>query len=168
MARWKLMTPHYLKVPGEKWEYTENDRTTGRPKRIQFEVPRLLDPRDSSNWTRRWGRADNEDGEIVVCHKGKGEESDIEFIGDPSPDMVPVDDEAKEISAKFEKRWDAKPENMAGDFSQSLVDRFQNEMAEIKAKPPEIPGMADLISAMKSMAESNQKVLETVTATRRV
>ena len=30
MARWKLMTPHYLNVEGETWEYTENDRQTGR------------------------------------------------------------------------------------------------------------------------------------------
>ena len=38
MARWKLMTPHYLNVEGETWEYTENDRQTGRPKRVQFPV----------------------------------------------------------------------------------------------------------------------------------
>ena len=48
MARWKLMTPHYLNVEGETWEYTENDRQTGRPKRVQFPVPRLLDIRDPS------------------------------------------------------------------------------------------------------------------------
>ena len=75
MARWKLMTPHYLNVEGESWEYTENDRQTGRPKRVQFPVPRLLDIRDPSCWTNRWGNKDNEDGEIIVCHSGKGEKT---------------------------------------------------------------------------------------------
>ena len=48
MARWKLMTSHYLNTPGEEWEYTENDRNTGRPRRIKFPVPRLLDINDPS------------------------------------------------------------------------------------------------------------------------
>lgn len=160
MARWKLMTPHYLNVPGEEWEYTENDRTTGRPKRLKFQVPRLLDTRDPSNWTNRWGNKDNEDGEIIVCWQGKGEASDIVFIGDPTPDMVPVDDEAREISAKFETRWKAKPEAMAGDYSQSLVDKFQIEMAEQRAKPPEVPGLAELTAAIGSLVQTNQKLLE--------
>ena len=44
MARWKLMTPHYLNVDGEEWEYQETDRQTGRPRGTKFRVPRLLDP----------------------------------------------------------------------------------------------------------------------------
>jgi hypothetical protein len=160
MARWKLMTPHYLNVPGEEWEYTENDRQTGRPKRIKYQVPRLLDIRDPSNWTNRWGNKDNEDGEIIVCWQGKGESSDIVFVGDPTPDMVPVDDEAREISATFEARWKTKPESMAGDFSQSLVDKFQIEMAEAQAKPVEVPGLAELTAAIGSLVQTNQKMLE--------
>ena len=161
MARWKLMTPHYLNVEGETWEYTENDRQTGRPKRVQFPVPRLLDIRDPSCWTNRWGNKDNEDGEIIVCHAGKGESKDIVFIGDPTPDMLPVDDEAREISATFENRWKAKPENMAGDYSQSLIDKFQVDLAVAQAKSSEVPGMADLIANIGKLVETNQKVLET-------
>lgn len=160
MARWKLMTPHYLNVPGEEWEYTENDRTTGRPKRVKFPVPRLLDTRDPGAWTNRWGNKDNEDGEIIVCWEGKGDSKDIVFIGDPTPDMMPMDDEAKAISATFETRWQQKPENVAGDFSQTLVDRFQVELAEAQAKPAEVPGMADLTSAITELVKVNQKVLE--------
>lgn len=154
MARWKLMTPHYLNTPGEEWEYTENDRTTGRPKRVKFPVPRLLDTKDPSCWTNRWGNKDNEDGEIIVCHEGKGEPTDMVFTGDPTPDMVPVDDEARAISATFEHLWQAKPENMAGDYSQSLVDRFQLQMAEASAKPIEVPGLADLVTAINGLVQT--------------
>jgi len=154
MARWKLMCSHYLNVPGEEWEYQETDRNTGRPIRRKFPVPRLLDIGDPSCWTNSWGNKDNADGEVIVCHEGKGESRDIVFYGDPTPDMVPVDDEAKEISASFEARWKVKPEGMAGDFSQSLVDRFQIEMAEIKSKPAEVPGLADLVGAIKQLVET--------------
>lgn len=161
MARWKLMTAHYLAVPNEEWEYTENDRTTGRPKRVKFPVPRLLDINDPVCWTNRWGNKDNEEGEIIVCWEGKGEKNDITFIGDPTPDMVPVDDEAKEISAKFEARWQNKPESY-GDYSQSLIDRFQVEMADIKAKPVEIPGLAELTKAIGDLVSQNQEALRRI------
>ena len=154
MARWKLACTHYLNVPGEEWEYQETDRNTGRPIRRKFAVPRLLDVNDPSCWTNSWGNKDNADGEIIVCHEGKGESRDIVFFGDPTPDMIPVDDEAKEISAKFEPRWKVKPESLAGDFSQSLVDRFQIEMAEIKSKPAEVPGLADLVGAINKLVET--------------
>lgn len=160
MARWKLMTAHYLNTPGEEWEYTEQDRTTGRPKRVKFAVPRLLDPRDPGSWTNRWGNKDNEDGEIIVCVEGKGEATDIVFYGNPTPDMVPMDDEARAISAKFEPLWQHKPENIAGEYSQSLVDRFNVEAAEAQARPVEIPGMSELTSAISELVKVNQKVLE--------
>lgn len=161
MARWKLMVPHYLNTPGEEWEYTETDRKTGRPKRTKFPVPRYLDPRDPSCWTARWGMKDNEEGEIIVCHEGKGDANDIVFMGDPTPDMSPVDDEAREISAQWEPRWAFKPETQEGDYSQSLVDRFQSELAEVQTKPVEIPGLAELTGAIGELVKQNQKVLET-------
>lgn len=161
MARWKLMTAHYLKTPGEEWEYTENDRTTGRPKRMKYPVPRLLDTKDPACWTNRWGNKDNEDGEIIVCWEGKGEASDIVFFGDPTPDMVPVDDEAREITASFSSRWQTQPENMAGDYSQSLVDKFQMEAAEAQARPVEVPGLSELTQAIGALVQQNQKLVET-------
>lgn len=160
MARWKLMTSHYLNVPGEEWEYTENDRTTGRPRRMKYPVPRLLDVRDPTCWTNQWGTTGNEEGEIIVCHEGKGEARDIVFFGDPTPDMVPVDDEARAISASFEGRWQAQPDNMAGDYSQSLVDKFQMEAAELQAKPVEVPGLAELTQAIGALVKQNQSMVE--------
>ena len=160
MARWKLMCPHYLKVPGEEWEYVENDRTTGRPIRHKFPVPRLLDINDPTCWTNQWGNKDNLEGEIIVCHEGHGEPRDQIFFGDPTPDMVPVDDEAREISASFEKIWQYKPEESSVSHSQSLVDRFQIEMAELRSKPAEIPGLADLTAAIAGQTSLIGKLLE--------
>jgi len=157
------MTSHYLNVPGEEWEYTENDRKTGRPRRLKFKVPRFLDINDPTCWTNQWGTNDDKEGEIIVCWEGKGESSDQIFFGDPTPDMVPMDDEAKEISKSFEVTWSYKPETDTGSYSQSMIDRFQIEMAEIKTKVPEIPGLAELTAAIAANTIQNQKIIETLT-----
>src|SRR5215469_11271581 len=100
MARWKLNDKHHLHVDGTKWEYTETDRSTGRPKRKQFDVPTFLDPADPGQWTvitafDQGGRP--ADGDIVVCWAGKGEAKDLVFAGEPTPDMTPLDDEARAV-----------------------------------------------------------------------
>jgi hypothetical protein len=161
MARWKLLNPHYINVPGTKWEYKEVDRNTGREVRKDLSVPMFLDPRDPNECNYKWGNRDNQEGEIIVCHEGKGEPRDIVFIGDPTPDMVPLDDEAKAISAKFEKIWDHRPESDLQTFSQSLVDKFQIEIAAAQSKPQAqtIEGMTDLVSAMTKMAETNAQLI---------
>lgn len=150
MARWKLMTPHYLNtVSPNEWEYQETDRTTGRPIRRKFLVPRLLNPLDPGDFTNTWGNRDNQEGEVIVCLPGQGEGRDVEFLGDPTPDMVPVDDEARAISASFENQWRYKPDtDTPGNYSQSIVDQFRAEMSDLQTKPAEIPGMSDLIAAI--------------------
>ena len=151
------MTPHYLNVPNEEWEYSEVDRKTGRPKRMKFQVPRYLDPRDPGCWTTSWGLKDDSDGEVIVCYEGKGDSSDVVFFGDPTPDMMPVDDEAKAITATFEARWQFKPENSAGEFSQSLIDNFQIKLAEASAKPQtvEVAGLSDLVASISKLVEAS-------------
>lgn len=166
MARWRLINPHYLNtVDPTEWEYTENDRKTGRPRRTKFIVPRYLDPNDPSDWTNSWGQKDNAEGEVVVCHASKGEDRDIEFIGNPTPEMTPLDDEAKAISASFADLWTYKPDGMGGPtYSQSLVDQFQSEMADAQAQPPapiEVAGLADLLAAMKAQTEAVTAALTT-------
>lgn len=105
MARWQLTEPHYLNVPGTYWEQVSTDRITQRPIRKQFPVPRLLDPRLKDDWN--YGvdggaiRQDDMDGQIIVCYAGKGSPKDIIFEGDPTPGMLPLDDEAREISGKY-------------------------------------------------------------------
>ena len=154
MARWKLMTAHYLNVPGEEWEYKEQDRKSKREVRRRIPVPRHLDPMDPQAWNNRWGSGDNEEGEVIVAHaSGAHEDRDHLFLGDPTPDMVPLDDEARELSAKFSERWRYKPETSEGNYSQSLVDKFQFEMAEARSKPAEIPGMSDLVAAIGALVK---------------
>jgi hypothetical protein len=163
MARWKLITAHYLlTLDKTEWEYTENDRKTGRPKRMKFEVPRYISPLDPADWTNRWGTKDDSDGEVIVCYPGKGTESDIEFLGEPTPDMMPIDDEAKAISATFEPRWAYKPETAEGSYSQSLVDQFQEGMAAVQSVAKQevtIAGLDTLIAAIAKQAEATNALL---------
>lgn len=166
--RWKLMTSHYLMTEGWTWEYSETDRKTGRPKRKSFEVPRYIDILDPGDWTNRWGSKDNEDGECVVCHKGKGLDTDIVFFGDPTPDMVPQDDEARELSASFEEHWRYKPESAEVSHSQSMIDNLQLQMAEVQAKPQqvEIAGLADLVAVMVESQKQQAEMMKTLAARR--
>lgn len=159
MARWKLMAPHYLKVEDCEWEYQEIDRKTNRQVRRKFQVPMLLDPRDPSYWTNKWGREDDAEGEIIVCFADKGDSRDIVFFGDPTPDMMPIDDEAKAISASFTERWSYKPETDEGSYSQSLVDKFQLEMATKESVQPPIQ-IAGMDQMMAQMAASQAMMAE--------
>lgn len=101
MARWRLLKAHYLNVSGTQYEVKETDRF-GKVARKLFSVPRYLDPDSPSDWTQRYGQ---DAGDVIVCHPGRGQRGDIEFAGDPTPDMEPLDDEAVEISAGFLRKW---------------------------------------------------------------
>lgn len=97
MARWRLTASHYLNVPGVKYTREETDRDTGEVAKFDYDVPMFLDIR---NPPRRY----NQDGNIFVTNvKPIGPSRDVYFLGDPTPDMEPVDDEAREISGKM--RW---------------------------------------------------------------
>lgn len=160
MARWKLAAPHYLNVDGTKWEYQEVSRQTGKTVRLQVSVPLYLDPRDPADFTHKWGRDEDNEGEIIVCHAHLAHDSrDVAFLGDPTPDMIPIDDEAKEISASFAERWRYKPEVEApGSFSQSLIDKFQIAMSDIQTKPAHVEGLDLLVNSIAEMVKSNQEL----------
>lgn len=98
--RWRLMTSHYLNVPGTEWEHNESDRTTGKAVRKLYAVPALLDPRNPNDCNR--------EGDCVVAHAVEGlrnERTDVIFLGDPTPDMEPMNDEAEEISNGLKDKW---------------------------------------------------------------
>jgi len=162
MARWKLIASHYLNVADEEWEYTEQSRGNGRTIRKKFKVPRHLDVNDPGCWTERWGPKGDEEGCINVCLEGKGNPGDITFFGDPTPEMLPLDEEAEAISASFESKWKYRPEEFKDGYSQSLVEKFQGELAAAQAKtaPVEIPGLADLTSMIGELVKQNQQVIE--------
>lgn len=162
MARWKLTEPHYLNVPGTKWELTMQNRVTGRPQRKVFEVPLYLNPEDEGDWNVREGY----DGYIAVCHPGKGLPSDREFIGDPTPGMLPLDDEARELTAKFS--W--KPtmgideESKMASFGNQLLNGLIDQMSELQTKATQqqaqsVPGLDQLIAVMTQMMAQQAELI---------
>ena len=162
MARWQLVEPHYLNVPGTKWELTTNNRKTNRPERKSYSVPLHLHPDIEADWTRR----DGEEGIITVCLEGKGHPDgrDIPFIGSPTPGMLPLDDEAREISSKFD--W--KPTQGLDDVSQAeshtskILGGLIDQLTDIKVKASEAPGIAGMdkfMETMSAMMAQNQQIL---------
>lgn len=139
MARWRLTQPHYLNVPGTEWEYKETDRTSGRQGRKIFDVPLLLDPNDSTCY--------NYPGECVVSDGNHPGPKDYIFLGPPTPDMDPMDDEAEKISASLADKWKHPIESLPGQgYSQSLLADFQTQLAAAMAQTP-IQKVAGPVSA---------------------
>lgn len=129
MARWRLTAGHYLNVPGTEIEFKETDRDTGKQVRKVYPVPLYLNPDHAQD--------QNYPGEIVVCHVDKGQGKDIEFIGEPTADMEPMDDEARAISDSLRHKWihpmDSLSPSMEGDYSALLIKRFEDQMAKLLA-----------------------------------
>lgn len=149
MARWRLLNAHYLKVPGNEWEYKETDRSNGRQIRRAFDVPQFLNPYDPQDWNYK---SSPDEGEIIVTNQEDSDYTkDYVFLGDPTPDMEPIDDEAKAISASFANQWKHPIESLSGNYSQSLIDGFQAEMAKTATKPAE--DMKELTAAITAMAQ---------------
>lgn len=122
MARWALRQKHYLKVEGTRWRYEETDRETGERNEQEFPVPRLLDP-DSPRDCRTAGQC-------VVAYKGSEVRGDWVFTGPPTPDMEPLDDEAKALSAGWEPKW-ANPISdlpSQGGFSDALLAGLEKQL----------------------------------------
>lgn len=166
MARWKLTEPHYMLLEEEtRWEYIEIERVTGRPKRTQFVVPRYLHPLDPSDWTIT--RMKNEDGDIVVCNGTNPGPGDLIYHGEPTPGMLPLDDEAKEISNRYS--WT--PTQGLDDVSQGesfsqkllggLIDKISEAQAGLQQQPqPQVEGIGDVLKAMTAMMQQNQEILQ--------
>lgn len=155
MARWKLMTAHYLNTTRPaKWRYSEV--SGGESIEKEYLVPRMLDPKDPKCWTNRAqvgmpisaGGSSDVEGEVCVCIPGRGQPMDIEFIGDPTPDMIPLDEEATAISETFASFWAYKPDTVDNSsFSQSVVDR-----SNVEAPPAtvQVAGLESLVQAMEA------------------
>lgn len=120
MARWRLLEPHHLNVPGTEWEYKEQDQVSGKQVRRVFPVPLLLDPRDASDH--------NYPGEIIVSDGNGAQPRDIIFAGDPTPGMEPLDEAAEKISAARAPSWQHPVDSLPGTFSQSLIENFEKQM----------------------------------------
>lgn len=159
MARWRLTEPHYLRVEGTKWEYTEIDRVTGRPKRTQFDVPQHIDP-NSPDDLKVYGQPDGQDTIVIVSDGDNAQPKDVIFQGDPTPGMFPLDDAARAISARFE--W--QPTQGLDDISQNesfqnkLLSGFIDKMTEMKSGSGSA-GFEQLMSSIMAMMEKQTEIL---------
>lgn len=168
MARWRLAAPHYLNTGDTKWEYSEVDRSTGRPKRTQFDVPRLLNPEDPGDWNYVYskdGFGKPESGEIVVA-QGEHEARDYIFEGEVTPDMVPLDDEAKKISEASAHKWKYKADRLSGTYADEMIKDLTDQVNEVRAKTANAPaeGMTELLTAMTAMMKQNQEMMAALVA----
>lgn len=169
MARWKLLQPHYLAVAGCTWEYREQDMgKRGKQVRREFPVPMFLHPESPDDWNTR----DQEGNGFVTVSNSLDPNfpNDYIFTGDPTPDMEPLDDAARELSAKFKDRWEHPIEGLPAtmNYSQSLLDAAQKTAAEFQAKPQsvEVAGMTDLLATMAAMMKQNQDLIATLASQR--
>ena len=153
MARWRLREKHYLNVrtlpdgTDVVWEQKETSQQTGRSMRKVYPVPLLLDPDIGSDHNHPLG--------IVVCFEGKGAPGDIEFIGDPTPDMEPLDDEAKKISASFKERWIHPIESLENGFSGALLSKLEAAIGALAQKAPPTPSqeMTQMMQMVRDLQE---------------
>lgn len=176
MARWKLTEAHYLKVPGTNWEYNSIDRRTGRPKREIFNVPLQLDPKSIDDLTKHgqpdptFPSRDVEDYIIVVSDVQGTNLRDVVFDGKPTPGMLPLDDEAKAITAECAKGlWDPTPgtddDAQRASFSNKVIDTLMGQMNTLKDevhKAPQIEGVSELMGMIGAMMKQNQEIMTTL------
>lgn len=165
MARWRLTAAHYLNVEGTEWEYKETSQLTGKSVRKVYPVPTYLDPDNPGDWTTRTGPTS---GMLVVSDGEDAQPSDIIFQGHPTPDMEPLDDAAREISAQY--HW-AHPINdlpaTGGSYAEDMIRQMQTQMEDIKTATQQaapIKGMDELLSFLSLMMKQNQQILEHLTA----
>jgi hypothetical protein len=100
------MAAHYLNVPvlpdgtRVEWEHKETSMANGRSVRKLFQIPIVLNPGDSADC--------NYPGEIIVAHDVEGARvprQDYIFIGPPTPDMEPLNEEAEAITERLREGW---------------------------------------------------------------
>jgi hypothetical protein len=169
MARWKLLEGHYIhaKRDGQatEWEYKEVNRANGREIRKKFQVPLHLDPKIETDWTHRPDGPWN-DGIIVVALEGTTDPHDIIIAEkDVTPGMEPLDDEARKITAQASKRWIKVDGDENATYSERLLDKFIQQLADTQATATQAPptqGLDKVLEAMTAMMEQNQKILQTL------
>lgn len=167
MARWKLLIAHYLNVEGTVWEQIEMDQMTGKQVRKRYNVPLHLDIADPTLWNDnilRNPRGEVLGGDIIVAYADKEHNAkDYIFTGKPSPDMLPLDDEAKAISAQYEKVWNAKP-NEDVTYDKRVIERIEEEGARMQAQAQtvKVEGLDKILEQMSAVMQQNAALIATL------
>lgn len=130
MARYRLTSPHYLKVQGTEWEQTELDMVTGKQVRKRYSVPMYLDPDKDPTCL-------NYPGECIVSSKADPLfPRDLVFDGPPTLEMTPLDDEAVAEVERQMKRGEHPIESLPGQlFSETLLAKLQAQVDKAALNP---------------------------------
>lgn len=136
MARWRVTAKHYINAKqfGEDttWVREETNRDTGRAFRRTFSVPLYIDPDDPICINKNVGFC-------VVAKEGTELLGDIVFDGPPTPDMEPLDDEAREITSKESAKWkdpiNSLPVAIGEDFGQKLLAMLTSQFNAVSLQP---------------------------------
>jgi len=139
MATWRLKSAHYLIVPDTEWEYKETDRQTGKQARKVFKVPRYLNPEDPADYTHR-------EQEAIIVAKGGNDHRALQFEGPPTPEMEPLDDEAKKLTEAESAKWVHPIESLPGQgYNASLLTSLEQQLAKLvsgeEKKPVAVSGI---------------------------
>lgn len=163
-ARWALRDKHYLNImtpegghDGE-WEYKEQARGTQKTVRLRFNVPTLLDPTDPSSHN------DKVEGRIIVTNKfDRAHPNDLIFVGKPTRDMEPLNDEAQALSDAEAPNWKHPIETLPGDMGSSLLRLFETQLAEATRKSGSVPTVTPVgatTAELDALRDQINKVLE--------
>lgn len=165
MARWRVTAKHYINARqfGEPttWVREETNRDTGRAFRRTFPVPLYIDPEDPICINKNLGFC-------VVALDGSEMPGDIVFDGPPTPDMEPMDDSAREITAKESVKWkdpiNSLPIEIGEDFGNKLLAMLtsqMNTMAPVNTslKAATDPQIAELKAMLAAQQEQIAKLL---------
>lgn len=163
--QWRLRCQHYLNVPNTVWEHNETNRETGKAARKQFPVPALLET-DTIVY-----RLD----EGATAPRNAEREGLVEFLGEPTPDMEPWNEEAEVISESFAKKWehpiDTLPANggMSGD-EKVFMEKMMMAFAGAAQAPNQSVSRADYdalkadLDALRAAIAGNASVMPTPAA----
>lgn len=169
MARWRVTAKHYInaKQYGEDttWVREETNRDTGRAFRRTFTVPLYIDPEDPGCINRNLGFC-------VVATEGKEMPGDIILLGPPTPDMEPLDDEAREITKAESVKWkdpiNSLPISIGDDFGNQLLAMLTAQFNTVANQPTNTSlktASTDEVAELRRMIEALQAQLANPTAT---
>lgn len=160
MARWRVTAKHYINARqfGEptQWVREETNRDTGRAFRRTFSVPLYIDPEDPICINKNVGYC-------VVATEGTEMPGDIILDGPPTPDMEPLDDEARTITAAESKKWkdpiNSLPIQIGEDFGQQLLAMLTSQLNTAgQASNTSVKGAGSSeLAELKAMIAEQQK-----------
>ncbi len=162
MARWKLTAKHYLHAlqygqPSE-WQREEINVQSGRAFRKTYPVPMFIDPDDPHCINRHLGYC-------VIATEGSDQPGDLIVSNfKPTPDMEPLDEEARQLSEVERPHWinpiDGLSPTMGEDFANQLLAALQQQMNKASGISPSQLGVNSEVSNLSTLVAAQQKQIE--------